>query len=348
MNPMIGIVTANEKQGGLGGNRANFRRIEKAAQRLGAACPVYAIEPDGAISVYTSGESARFTPVQAELPKVLYNRIPTRRLERSPAVAATLRNWENAGRIITNPRFLRKDEVLSLWQSQAALQPYVPYAETLRSAEQVIRFLTRYGTVYVKPIDGKAGVGIVHLQRKGKMVVMRLQRAGRAELMAQVGAQEAAKKLMLRARPGTCVLQVGADVARLQGRRFDFRILAHAQSSGRMAITGSGIRLGPAGGFTTHVPNGGQILKPATVLKQVFGNRAEAVEEKVQSVAEIAARLLHRQPGVWCELSLDVGLTRDGEPLLFEANAKPMKFDEVVIEREAKRQLVTYLLTLAK
>jgi hypothetical protein len=42
------------------------------------------------------------------------------------------------------------------------------------------------------------------------------------------------------------------------------------------------------------------------------------------------------------EMSIDVGLDRNGRPWIFEANAKPMKFDEPEIRKKQLGQVIRY------
>lgn len=346
MEPVIGIVTVNQRQGELGGNKANFLRIWRAAAKVGVQCPVFAIEPDGHVHAYCPLSRGQFTEMKAAVPKVLYNRIATRRQERATRVKEQFHQWQEAGVLITNPRFLCKDEVLQQWQEEPLLRPYVPHAERLTTVEQALEFMDRYHTVYAKPVDGKAGEGIIQLERSDQGVVMRLQQTGQARRFARVSQAEAARRLLVRNKTARYVLQAGADVLRYQGRQFDFRILTQAMPGGQMAITGTGIRLGPDNGITTHVPNGGKVVTPETFLPKLFGRQAAAIQAQVETVALQAASALTRQTGTWCELSLDIGMTKAGEPCLFEANAKPMKFDEPRIEKTAKERLVAYLISL--
>lgn len=345
----IGILTANARQGGLGGNRANFARLIRAAANAKQDCFVYAIEPDGQVSVYRRDHQQRtFVRTEAALPSVLYNRIPTRRLEHSQAVKERMNTFRTEGVVITNPRFLQKDEVLDLWQQSSALRTFVPTAAPLTYPLQVASFLDEHRTVYVKPVDGMAGLGIMQLRQGDDGVVMRLQRPGRAPKGRRMTRAQAVRFVWGKAAGTRYVLQAGADVAKYDGRRFDFRLLAHVHEDEQMHITGYGIRVGPVGGVTTHVPNGGQVLAPDTVLQHVFGTRANQVRDHVLEVATMAANRVAALPGVWSECSLDIGVTRDGRACLFEANAKPMKFDEPAIERAAKRQVVARLLGLGQ
>jgi hypothetical protein len=45
---------------------------------------------------------------------------------------------------------------------------------------------------------------------------------------------------------------------------------------------------------------------------------------------------------------MDVGLTPDGNPFIFEVNSKPMVFDEKSIQKKRITQLVELFIKLAK
>lgn len=338
----FGILTVIGTTKPVAGNLANFRRISHCASRKGIVCRVIALDPLGQTRMYRIlGD--KFLEVDEAIPHVLYNRIPTRRWERLPDVKNALRSWHQSDHIVTNPRFLRKDEVVSLWSADPALTRFVPEARPLRLATDVMDFLRDRPRVYVKPIDGKAGKGMVSLRREGARYRVMEQRVGAVRDDGLRGAAWLERQAEGQwVRRGT-FLQEEADTALWTGRKFDLRILLHRGRGERFRVTGVGARVGPRGGIVTHVPNGGTIASAAAVLKAVYGEAASRVYDGAMLASLSAAEAVGRLPGVWSELSIDLGLTPDGMPTLFEANAKPMKFDEPLIERRAKATLVSIL-----
>ncbi|MHB1628263.1 MAG: YheC/YheD family protein [Bacilli bacterium] len=345
----IGILTASAHPDRMGGNQANFQRIARAARERGAECVVVSILPDGAVRCHAADGVSAFSPVRLpDVPRVLYNRIPTRILERKAHVRRRLREWERAGVVITNPGFLSKLDIHRCWSGQEALRPSLLAAEEWRTADQLQGFSARYSRFYAKPVDGKAGVGIMRVERVGDSYTVREQKKGCVVQLDRLSWPELEGYARRKNICGRYLLQQEAHTAQYRDRRFDLRLLLHRTAPASFAVTGMGVRLAPPAGITTHVPNGGQIVDVRRVLREVFGRSADTVAMQAQGTAVLAANAIAQGVGTWTELSIDMGLLPSGEPCLFEANAKPMKFDESPIEREAKRRLTGALLALAE
>ncbi len=342
--PAIGILTASLNHG-VGGNTQNFARIIRAASRQDVLCHVFNISAQGDVMAYAYDKHNRtFSSCTCSLPRVLYNRIPTRRLESLPAIKSMMDQWAGDGYLVTNPRFLRKDDFISKWFHDPVLSAYTPKTEVLDSFEAFASFLNEHYSVYIKPIDGKAGVGIYKITRVGHRVRVVKQRAKVIQQLGDMPLREAFV-LVQKGRPlPSFVIQEEAQTATYQGRKFDLRLLIHRLRNDRFDVTGMGARVAGQHGVTTHVPNGGFLASANDALESIYGkDHGAKVKAKVTQVALKAADQIATIPGLWSELSMDIGISPAGEPVLFEANAKPMKFDERDIEMTAKVRLVTLL-----
>lgn len=349
MSDAIGILTASGAGIRLGGNTANFARVIRAARAQDVPCNVFNLDKMGHLRAFTyQTEHPHFREnTRIEFPKVLYNRIPTRALERDPMISDRLQNWAAKGHIIVNPRFLTKADFISLWLNDPILQPHVPMTAKLTGSASLTRFLRDYGTTYVKPLDGKAGSGIFLLTPSRDQLQMQLQRLGHVVDLGSVPVRDAFHKIQSIQRHGESVLQQAVETRLFRDRKFDLRLLMHRVPSRSWEITGTGVRIGPLRGITTHVPNGGKLGRPEVVLKELFADQSQAILDQVSAIVKRAAARVATLPGTWCELSFDVGLDPDGSPVLYEANAKPMKFDEPRIETRAKERLILCLQRLA-
>ncbi|PWI58254.1 YheC/YheD family protein [Sulfoacidibacillus thermotolerans] len=344
----FGILTASRDPKRLGGNVAHFRRIVKAAQNQGFTCKIYNLCPTG-VMVYRDAGKGNFTRTgSAILPKVLYNRIPTRDLENQLYVTKAVRELQEEGHVIVNPHFLRKDQIAQLWAAEPELSSYVPFSQVVQRDVDILQFAERFPAFYLKPLSGKAGVGIYYVAMNKTRYEVVEQKKGQRVAHGHLTQAQFASWIQQHHFSKRYLQQQAAPVLLYHGRRFDLRMLLHRAQNEDFSITGLGIRVGPDQGITTHVPNGGVIANPSRVLRTLYGDRAHAVEQRARAVAITAAQAIAAARGTWLELSIDMGLTADGIPVLFEANAKPMKFDERAIERRAKERLVHCLHTFSK
>ncbi len=126
--------------------------------------------------------------------------------------------------------------------------------------------------------------------------------------------------------------------AHYHGKRFDFRILAHAENDG-YSVTGVGIRQSQKQELTTHIPNGGRLL-PYHLIQ------TNEHDQFIQTVVSEIGKALTSVFGYFGEFSIDAGISVSGKYYIYEINAKPMSFDEPEIEKRKMEQLCRLFLQL--
>lgn len=349
MNNEISILCASRHEDRIGGNLANFFRVIQAAKSQEVLCTVISMHPNYLMTSYQFNDEAKeFVRVDGEPSHVLYNRISTRVLENNPVIQRMLGDLTKAGHIITNPRFLTKTELMELWQQDKTTRYMLPHSAKLTSLATLQTFLERHRAVYVKPAMGKAGVGISYLvAQPGQRIDVFDQGPGRLHHKGIMAIKDWYSRHSQSHGGHSFILQEDANPIRFKGRRFDLRMLVQRDEHSNFTVTGAGIRQAQAKqSITTHVPNGGSILSLSDVLPALFGKRSDSLKDDAFLAARHAADAVATLPGVWSEFSIDMGLRDDGTPILYEANAKPMKFDEPKIERRSKERIVRRLRSL--
>ncbi len=346
---VIGILTGGGHDGKIGGNLAHFERLGRLATQAGLELSLLDLNRRGEYAAYTWSHrrQAYVASSQDLVPQVLYNRIPTRELERAKLVAARMSAWERQGRVITNPRYLSKWEVDQVWRSTAKVRPFLLDIEPLRDSTDLARWLGERASFYLKPSEGKAGIGMMRVERERAGYHLCEQRKGQLRDFGIVTEADLNRYLSHQDRYGRYLLQEEARVASWGDRRFDVRVILHRVPDADFAVSGMAVRSSPQGSVTTHVPNGGTRAQATRVLRTVFGDRGSAIQARLLETSVAAANAVARLPGTWTELSIDASVQPDGTPILFEANAKPMKFDESAIELSGKKKLLGALASLA-
>jgi hypothetical protein len=352
LGPIVGILTVMKKgTDTFRGNRANFKDIIRAGRRLGLTVVVFT--PEGIKSrermecfVYTGKGSAPWKRAVLPLPSVVYNRVPDREAESLPEVVRVKKWLTEQGIPLFNKRFFDKAEIHDWLLSNPETAGCLPYTETLHREGQISRMLRRNKMVYVKPVDGKAGDGIIQIRAEGKGFRVTLQNKGKRKHFHVLSRQEAAALAFKAVRGRSCLLQQGVHLATFAGRPFDLRLLVQKNRFGHWRVTGMGARIADQDGITTHVPNGGEIEKADLALKAAFGtSRAKIIGKKVKRMALAIAETIEQKStgdGHIGEMSMDIGVTGDGTLHFFEANAKPMKFDEPFIRAKSLIRLLQY------
>jgi hypothetical protein len=133
---------------------------------------------------------------------------------------------------------------------------------------------------------------------------------------------------MLQARHGSSleryVSQQGVRLIEIDGCPIDFRFHMHKNGNNEWVPVGIGAKKAGRGSVTTHIKNGGSLLTPEQALSRTFGDRADEILEKAKKVSVKLSEAIERNfPHTLGELGLDIGIDKDGEVWMFEANAKP-------------------------
>lgn len=266
-----------------------------------------------------------------------------RRLSRLPGIAHDMGFYTDAGTIrrvkrikaVRSPLPFTSYALGHKWRIHEQLlrteyAPYLPETELLRSGEDPLRLVRRYGAVMVKPRDGKQGKGIVRISRAGAGAYRWKEQQVPTAVLSR---QALADRLAARFRPATAVVQRWMDIRCPKGGVFDIRALAQKTEAGLWRTTATAIRQGGVGRIASNVTGGGTVREPAAFLAELYGE-AEA-ERLLQETARLAAGLpaaLERAYGKrFAELGIDLAIERCGADgrrgavRIIEVNIKPGK-----------------------
>jgi len=348
VGPIIGILTV--KRGtGFKGNKLNFIDIIQTAKQLGALVYVFTVEDidwdTKSTSAYLYQENTnqwiRFASLP--LPDVVYNRIPYREDEMKDYVQSALKRLKGmSGLHLYNHHFFNKWNLYHTLGQNALVSSYVPETRLLTTSSDLTAMIEKHPLLYLKPISGKAGQGIMSiLAAKGKYI-LRSRKGEQVVSRATTDLRKLWNAISTKVKE-PYVIQQGIELATYEGRPYDIRVLVQKDDFGRWQLSGVGIRVAGKGSITTHVPRGGSIESPEVVLKQSFQNvnYTSFMNNLNKVVLDIAEALEEKYPSLG-EMSMDIGASTDGELWFFEANAKPMKFDEPDIRKTSLERIIQY------
>jgi hypothetical protein len=347
LGPLIGILTVGEGAA-FTGNRENFRDIFLSGKKLGAL--VYVFTPHGInwekkrIRGYLYNErDNNWQEVLLPFPHVIYNRIPTRKAEQRPDVKKVLKRIHELPNVtFFNRCFFDKQELFTMLGGHEEVCPYLPETKKLDTLARFRHFCSEHRFVYLKPVRGKAGEGIMRIEYKNNRWRLQRLKEQRAITLRFSNLEEMWRHVAQQVRKQRYIMQQGIKRARYRGKPFDVRVLVQKNGAGEWSVTGIGIRRAGSQSITTHVPRGGSIHSASTVFSVLFPHDPKQVENEIRHAALAIARALQEEIHDLAEMSMDLGLTEEGKIWFFEANAKPEKFDEPGIRSRSLSNLIHY------
>lgn len=352
--PFIAILSSDSRSP-FSGNHYNFRDIIKMGRKMGVT--VYVTTPKllahsgTTVKGYILDHRTRkikWIPTILPKPNVIYNRIPNRKTEKQPNVKAVINRIQTSIPMF-NPHFFDKWTLYKQLSTDEVCKKYLPTTIKADQESVLSTILASHSSIMLKPIEGKAGIGMMRVTKKDngyELIIQTTNQKKRWELSTIKDVWQIIYPYLQRR---AYLAQQHISLAQYGNRPFDVRMLFQKNMNGKWGLTGVGIRVAGEKAITTHVPMGGRIESCSTVLTSVFGEQeAIKLREKLEKIGIMIAKTIEKKQGHQLgEMSMDIGLDKNGRPWFFEANAKPMKFDEPEIRELSLQRLIQYSLYLS-
>lgn len=222
----------------------------------------------------------------------------------------------------------REVYILDKWKKQRILlkdprvSSHIPQT-CLFDWEQLYDYLDRYQDVYVKPVVGCGGRGIIRISKLRKDEY-RLQ-AGTNQKDLQ-GMDELKRKLQKRLKgKRTFMLQQGIDLLTVEGKPVDFRalLLKPAHKWEYMGVMG---KQAAKDKMVTNHCQGGKALTLSQSLRRSNMDEVthyKELKEDMKRLAHNVTRTISEHYPHVRQLGLDLALDKQGKLWVLEANTKP-------------------------
>ncbi|MFD2613501.1 YheC/YheD family endospore coat-associated protein [Paenibacillus gansuensis] len=357
--PIVAILTVDDDTQHFRGNRSNFIDLIKTGKELGflvyvTTCKELQLNNKRVVGYTYSSESRSWTQQLLPLPNVVYNRIPTRKDEMLPECQRAIESCMKHPAIrLFNPYFFNKWTLFEWLKKSRSTRKYIPTTRKLTTAAELAKLLKLHPMLYLKPERGKAGAGIMRaaqVPQKEYPYRLTIQDNKGSHTLKFATLAKLWTKITKTAASEEYIVQQGITLASMNQRPFDLRLLVQKNYKGQWDVTGVGARVAGLFSITTHVPRGGSIEDPEKVLISSFGSdHAKKILVKARHAAHLIARQLEKGSGhLLGEMSMDMGVDDKGGVWFFEANSKPMKFDEPHIRKKSLERIFQYSMHLSK
>ncbi|ETT55428.1 YheC/YheD family protein [Paenibacillus sp. FSL P4-0338] len=362
LGPMIGVLVSRdhpEQPERVFGQITMFcRELTHACHAQGAY--VYFFTPEALESrtttiqgwVYDEGWRKLSLPVA----DVINNRLTTRKVENKPSVQHFLADVKSRyGTHFFNEKFLDKTEVFEALAQDPALQRYLPESHALNGFAILKRMCSSYPSVFLKPVRGSLGKGILRISKEeggGYRLLSTTAMGTRKQSytsLANLFGSIAPKMKTTRFQ-----IQQGLSLMELGRRPVDFRALVQKNGTGKWSVTSIVARTAGSNHFVSNLARGGTL----STVKEAVGKSSlpAGVKESTQVQLPRAALAIARGvetyiPAHFGELGIDLALDQSGRIWLLEVNSKPSKNDNTPLNdqkiRPSVKQMILYCRYLA-
>lgn len=260
------------------------------------------------------------------MPDVIFNRIPTRGQERSAKARRLIDHYmRHESTKLFNSGFMDKWSVYAQLSNHPDLKSMIPRTALFRGPAMLKEWLVRHRSVYLKPINGSLGEGIIVVQLAGRGIICRYRNRRMrpvSEYAPRVDAIYGRVRQIIAGR--RYLIQPDLRLLSVDQSPFDVRLLMQRDLSGKWIRTKMFARVARRGEYASNISRGGSGVPLEEVLGRVLPGRAERVVRAVRKAGALVAHAMEEsaQSPVG-ELGIDIGIDRNLNLWLIEVNSKP-------------------------
>ncbi|QTM98603.1 hypothetical protein ERJ70_04400 [Sediminibacillus dalangtanensis] len=299
-----------------------FLRMNRAGEKMGMQALIFGhqhIDRDKTHIQAFYFEKGSWKQGRFPIPKVIYNRIPNRKTEHHPAVIRA-KSILTEQAVLFNNSFFNKWEIYQYMMKDPACSFLVPETILHPSEKKIETMLKKYN-VYIKPIHGSRGEGIIKCR---KLPSGELECHYYLEDKPQVNRYEKPTAFFQQHFPNGMegyVAQQEIDLVQKRKSPLDFRVHVNKNHRNSWEVPLICAKFAGKGSLTTHLKRGGKVL----LVEEVFGEEdGKKIKKRLETMALLVAGIIEKNyPSTIGEIGIDFGIDKEGRVWLFEVNSKP-------------------------
>ncbi|MEF3306503.1 YheC/YheD family endospore coat-associated protein [Paenibacillus sp. GYB003] len=363
IGPLIGVmmsrVYASSPERPFGTNTAFCKELVDTCRSLGAFVYFFTVDdiPSGHSTVKGWTLVGRYWhKTDFPVPDVVYNRLTTRKLENTPSVQHFMREARSRhGTTVFNEKYLDKTDVFEALKQDASLVKYLPESHLFKNYQMLKSMAARYPVVFLKPITGSLGKGIIRISRAGGQSYACQTTSLNGTVRQTFPSLEALfSSISGKLKQRKYQIQQGLHLIETGGRPVDFRALVQRGSGGVWGVTSIVARIAGSNHFVSNLARGGTLSR----VKEALGKTNLSQQQQRSASAHLRKAALDIAKGIetqvkghFGELGVDLAVDSNGKVWLLEVNSKPSKNDGTPLAeggtRPSVKQTVLYARYLA-
>ncbi|MHC0036813.1 YheC/YheD family endospore coat-associated protein [Pseudoneobacillus sp. C159] len=267
----------------------------------------------------------RWESYTVPFPNVCYDRLPNRRSEKQKENQMVKQRFTNDYSIPWyNTGFFNKLDIYEKLYNDANVYTYLPETVPFTSFAYIESMLSDYTSVYIKPTNGSLGFGVhqILFDKDTNLYYCRYHEKDGTKRLQKFSTLENLMNYVFHNKHlENMLVQQGISLIKIDNRQIDFRIHTNKDENGQWLVTAIAAKMAGPGCVTTHVNTGGEVKTIDEVLNNEEKKRL--LPKLKEAALKLSYSLEKRIEGNLGEIGFDLGVDKDGQIWLFEANSKP-------------------------
>lgn len=334
-SPVLGILTLYLNDKKHLEEKKIYERMITEGERLGL--DVYVFTPSDVNSSKEMIHTLMYLPEQNRwirkwrpFPDLIFDRCRIQRGERFQELLRFRKKY--ADLLFLNRPLRNKWTLHQALNKKALFRPFLLDTKIYSSAADVKLMLKSHKLLYLKPINGTGGRGILRIERieknTGTVLVQGRDQHRRIISPKKIRSEQLPSLLHKIDHTGSrYLIQEGVQLKLPSGRVHDYRMLVQKNRNGEWEYTGCAGRIGADKSVTSNLHGGGSAAEMNELLSRWIADsekRSEARDTAEKFGIEVA-KYLEKTYGTLCELALDLAIDHNGRIYLLEVNPKPAR-----------------------
>lgn len=266
-------------------------------------------------------------------PNVMYNRVTSRRLENKSQVQQFMQDLKTRyGAVAFNEKYLDKTDVFQALRKDKSVHAYLPESYLFKNFAMLKSMCKKYGTVFLKPITGSLGKGIIRItaQPEGGGYQCSFSSLSGVKRQHYPTLTKLFQAISGKMKQRRYQIQQGLKLMEAGGRPVDFRALVQKNREGEWAVTSVVARVAASNTFVSNLARGGTLssVNDAVSRSKLPSGVKAGINSKLRAAALALAKSVDSTiEGHYAELGVDLAVDVSGKVWLLEVNSKPSKED---------------------
>ncbi|MCR8657949.1 YheC/YheD family endospore coat-associated protein [Paenibacillus endoradicis] len=330
---LLGILTLYLNDGRILEERKIYEQMTIEGAELGIQVIVFTPEDVSTHQAkvrahYYDLTQKRWTRKWGPIPKYVFDRCRVQKSHRMKLLQTFKAQYPQINYL--NKPIGHKWNVHQKLEEHHPIRPYLPHTIHYSNVSDIVQMLNIYKVIYLKPVNGTGGRGILRIERSSNQMFYIEGRDHNRNIISPRKMSISSLSTFLQkwnVLNANYLVQQGIPLQLSNGRVHDYRVLVQKDGTGEWNVTGCAGRIGAKRSITANLHGGGSAVPMEKLMRNFINSNVNlsAVQAEVNYLSIEIASYLDSYISALCELAIDIAIDREGQIWIIEINPKPAR-----------------------